>query len=74
MVLVANISKSKLEFAKFYETWKAERNRKALSNSLMVVGALMAVAVGAAVAATDTSKDDQIRDDPRSIQNKLDKM
>jgi hypothetical protein len=71
---IAEASRTKPGFAEFYKVWKAEKSKEGLKTTGTVLAILLGAVAATAISAASSSKDDQIRNDLRSIQNKLDKM
>lgn len=60
-------------FAEFYEVWKKEKNKDSRRKGFAVAGTLGAIALGAAAVAGQAARENELRDDIRSIRNSLEK-
>jgi len=70
--LAAQASITKPGFEEFYKEWSAQKDKEGLKKGLAVAGALTVIVLGVAGAASNAAQQQQVRDDIRSIRNKMD--
>jgi len=71
---VANIATTKPEFIEFYNVWNKEKLRQQRNKRLAEAGTVAAIIFGVAAATSKASHAAQVREDLRSIRDKLDDL